>query len=208
MTGNHSPERCSESGWPWPAPLAGNAPSARARSIAASTMGGVGDGHQARRHGAAVSQRHGSHGPKSTRGIAPRAFLLGPVDRAEAGPERGRGASRIGSLQVQGQPDSRQPSACECFPGSATDGPAPLCGGEPCRGGATSDSRDQRQPVKRRAQAGHRAAHGAARSKDIRPEPPLFHATVGGSPAPARLSAACQPRPHWHQRLRTSMCVR
>ena len=116
MTSNHSPGSCSESGWPWPAPLAGNAPSARARSIAASTMGGLGDGHQARRHGAAISQRHGSHGPKSTRGIAPRAFLLGPFDRAEARPERGRGTPRVGSLQGQGQPDSLQRGArvCSC----------------------------------------------------------------------------------------------
>jgi hypothetical protein len=125
MTRNHSPGSCRESGWPWPAPLAGNAPSARARSIAASTMGEVGDGQQARRHGAAVSQRHGSQGRKSTRGIAPRAFLLGPFDGGEARPERGRGTPRVGSLQGQGQPDSLQPRACECFPGSATDGPAP-----------------------------------------------------------------------------------
>ena len=67
-------------------------------------------------------------------------------------------------------------------------------GGQPCRVAAPADSRDTRQTVKRRAQAGQRAAHGAARPQTIGPEPPFFHATVGGSREPIRLSAAFEAR--------------
>ena len=46
-------------------------------------------------------------------------------------------------------------------------------------GEATSDVTLDRS--KAASAGGQRAAHGAARSQNIRPEPPLFHATVGGS---------------------------